>query len=233
LPEQAARSRPKAAQSQKAIDEVVQQKQTAEAAIAELRQSLRQERDRTEAMARDLASARRTMDGGVTVGRSADSYVVPVTQAVKTAVTEPPKAAEVSHEIAAPDRAARGGEAWIISETTSPVDYTPIVTATAFSRGGSDGSLMQLAIYCRRGRTELVLSGPALSNGGADYTISYRVNDGQPVQLAARLPSFGTGAAFPGDVVHLLQSLPEEGHIAVRITTRSGAAPDAFFCLAD
>ena len=83
-----------AAQSQKAVDEAVQQKQTAEAAIADLQQLLQQERDRTEAMARDLASVRRTMDVRVTAGRSADSDVVHVTQAVKTAVTEPSKAAE-------------------------------------------------------------------------------------------------------------------------------------------
>ena len=83
-----------ATQSQKAVDEAVQQKQTAEAAIADLQQLLRQERDRTEAMARDLASVRRTMDGRVAAGRSADNDVVHVTQAVKTAVTEPPKAAE-------------------------------------------------------------------------------------------------------------------------------------------
>ena len=44
-------------------------------------------------MARDLATVRRTMDGRVTVGRSADSHVVQ-TQTVKTATTEPPKAAE-------------------------------------------------------------------------------------------------------------------------------------------
>jgi hypothetical protein len=61
-----------------------------------------------------------------------------------------------------------GGDNWIVSETTSPVNYTPIVTATASSRGGPDGSLMKLAIYCRGGRTELVVSGPAVSRGGAD-----------------------------------------------------------------
>ena len=137
----------------------------------------------------------------------------------------------LSRDIAAPVRAAPGGDNWIISETTSPVNYTPIVTATAFSRGGSDGSLMRLAIHCRGGRTELVVSGPAVSTGGMDYTISYRVNDGQPVQLPAASPSFGTGAAFTGDIVRLLQSLPEDGHIAVRITTRSGAAQDGHFLL--
>jgi hypothetical protein len=110
----------------------------------------------------------------------------------------------LSRDIAPPDRSVRGGDNWIISETTSPVNYTPIVTATAFSRGGSDSSSMQLSTHCRGGRTELVVSGPAVSGGGADYTISYRVNDGQPVQLAAGSPSFGLGAAFTGDVVRLL-----------------------------
>lgn len=137
----------------------------------------------------------------------------------------------LSREIAPPDRSVRTGDNWIISETTSPVNYTPIVTATAFSRGGTDGPPMQLSIHCRGGRTELVISGPAVSSGGTDYAISYRINDGQPVQLAAGPASFGTGVAFPGDVVRLLQSLPEEGHIAVRTSNRSGAAQDGHFFL--
>jgi hypothetical protein len=90
---------------------------------------------------------------------------------------------------------------------------------------------MQLSIQCRGGRTELVVAGSAVSRSSADYAISYRINDGQPVQLAAGSPSFGTGAAFTGDVVRLLQSLPEEGDIAVRLSTRTGAAQDGHFLL--
>ena len=90
---------------------------------------------------------------------------------------------------------------------------------------------MQLSIHCRGGRTELVVAGPAVSRSGADYIISYRVNDDQPVQLAAGSPSFGTGAAFTGDIVRLLQSLPEDGHIAVRLSARAGAAQDGHFLL--
>ena len=138
---------------------------------------------------------------------------------------------KLSREIAAPDHAAQAGDNWVISETTSPVNYTPIVTATSLSRGDSDGSLRRLTIYCRGGRTELVVTGPAVSTASADYAISYRVNDSQPVQLVAGRPSFGAGAAFTGDVVRLLQSLPEEGYIAVRITTRSGAAHEGRFLL--
>ena len=122
---------------------------------------------------------------------------------------------KLSRKIAPPDRPAPNDN-WIVSETTSPVDYAPMVVATTFSRGGPDGSSMQLAIHCRGGRTELVVAGPAI-HSGEDYAISYRINDDQPVQLAAGPPSFGTGAAFTGDVVRLLQSLPEQGDFAVRL----------------
>jgi len=151
----------------------------------------------------------------------------------------------LSRDIAVPDRAAGSGDNWIISETTSPVNYMqlrmprtrgspssrPMVTATASSRGGPDGSSMRLAIHCRGGRTELVVSGPAISRRGSEYSITYRVNDDQPLQLPASSPSFGAGAAFTGDIVRLLQSLPEEGHIAVRISPRGGAGQDGHFLL--
>jgi hypothetical protein len=138
----------------------------------------------------------------------------------------------LSRDIAGePDRPARGGGNWMISETTSPIDYTPIVTAVAFSRGGSDGSLMPLAIYCRGGRTELVVEGPAIAGKGDEYAISYRIDDNDPVQVVAGRPSFGTGAAFKGDIVRLLQSLPEEGSITVRISPRTGATREGNFSL--
>src|SRR3954464_5203446 len=76
-----------------------------------------------------------------------------------------------------------GRDNWIVSETTSPVDYSPIVTATASSGDGSSGPAMQLSVQCRGGRTELAVAGPAIPRSSADYAISYRINGGQPVQL--------------------------------------------------
>lgn len=131
-------------------------------------------------------------------------------------------------EPAAPPPAS---DAWVVSETTSPVDYSPIVTATASSRETAASALTQLSILCRGGRTEMVVAGPALSAGGTDYELSYRLNNGQPVRLsAARTPS-GTGVAFRGDVVSLLQSLPDEGALAIRLAARSGAAHEGQFSL--
>jgi hypothetical protein len=137
---------------------------------------------------------------------------------------------KLSRAIASPDRPSPADDNWIVSETTSPVDYTPIVTATASSRG-STGALMQLFIRCRAGRTELVVAGPAVSRSSEEYAISYRINDDQPVQLAASSPSFGTGAAFTGDVVRLLQSLPEEGGLTIRLSARTGVAQEGYFLL--
>ncbi|MDO8980325.1 MAG: hypothetical protein Q7V17_13940 [Afipia sp.] len=136
---------------------------------------------------------------------------------------------KLSRDIASPPRSAPEGNTWIVSETTSPVDYAPIVTATSSSRGFSNNSSMELSIHCRGGRTELVITGPAVSRAGEEYTISYRINDDQPVQSTARSPTFGGGAAFRGDVVHLLLSLPEEGGIAVRLSSRDGATHDGYF----
>jgi hypothetical protein len=90
---------------------------------------------------------------------------------------------------------------------------------------------MQLSIYCRNGRTELVVAGPAISGRGGDYTMLYRVNGDQPVQAAAGAPSFGTGVAFKGDVVGLLQSLPEEGEVTVRLSPRTGVAREGNFSI--
>jgi hypothetical protein len=77
-----------AKQFKQADEEAVQLKQAAESAMAELRQSLQQERDRTEAMARDLESARRTIDERAALEHSANSQsIAQATQAVEAAAS--------------------------------------------------------------------------------------------------------------------------------------------------
>ncbi|RYE72641.1 MAG: hypothetical protein EOP19_30265 [Hyphomicrobiales bacterium] len=133
--------------------------------------------------------------------------------------------------VTVPRRPPGDADGWIVSETTSPIDYTPIVTATVLADGHAGDALKQLSIHCRGGRTELVLGGPAASEGGADYVLSYRLDGGQPVQVAAGRPAHGTGVAFRGDVVGLLLSLPNEGGIAIRLGMRAGAVHDGYFSL--
>jgi hypothetical protein len=119
---------------------------------------------------------------------------------------------------------------WVISQTMSPLDYSPIATATISSREDTGGSAMQLSVRCRDGRTEIAVTGAAVSGRGDDYSISYRINGGQPMQIAAA-PAFGGGVAFRTDASALIQSLPGEGELAVHLSPRVGASRDASFSL--
>lgn len=121
---------------------------------------------------------------------------------------------------------------WIVSETTSPVDYAPIITASTFSsQAGASGQPMQLSVRCRAGRTELIVGGPNSPGSGKDYAITYRIDDKPPVPLAGARPSSGTGVAFPGDTVRILQTLPDQGELVIQIVQRGGAAQEGRFLL--
>jgi hypothetical protein len=129
--------------------------------------------------------------------------------------------------------AAPAADNWLVSETTSPLDYTPVAVATASSSDGPDGATMQLSIQCRGGRTDLAIGGPSLSLRADGYVVSYAVNDGQPVVVAAGTPASGSGVAVRGDVVSLLASLPDRGDIAFRVASRQqGATLEGRYALA-
>jgi hypothetical protein len=129
-------------------------------------------------------------------------------------------------------RAAPAADNWIVSQTTSPIDYSPVAVATASYSGGPDGATMQLSIQCRGGRTDLVIGGPTLTRRGEDYVVSYGVNDGQPVMVAAVTPASGSGVAIRADVVRLLATLPDRGEIIFRATARQGATLEGRYALA-
>jgi len=113
-------------------------------------------------------------------------------------------------------------ESWIFSETASPVDYSPVVIASATAGGASDGSGLKLSIACRGGNTSLALTAPGILPAGERYTVSYAVDGGAPTMLPAAAAPFGTGVAVVTDVVRLLVSLPARGEIAFRIVGRPG-----------
>jgi hypothetical protein len=119
---------------------------------------------------------------------------------------------------------------WIVSETTSPVDYSPVIVATTRSQGDAEGSAMELSIYCRNGRTYLVLAGDAIAGRTEQYAISYRINGDTPVQAGAGSALFG-GIALQGDVINLLRSLPDEGALTIQLSARAGPSREGIFSL--
>jgi hypothetical protein len=111
-------------------------------------------------------------------------------------------------------------ENWIVSETTSPIDYSLVVIATAIARVASDGSVMKLSIACRGGTTSLVLGIAGALPAGDGFAVSYALDGGSPTTLAAIAAPSGTGMAVGGDVAHFLTSLPPQGEIAFRLVGR-------------
>ena len=140
----------------------------------------------------------------------------------------PPQAGPAASQATTPGQVPPADN-WIVSETTSPVDYTPIAVATA-QAAGADGATVQLSISCRGGRTELIASGPTAPRP-EDYTVAYSVNCGPPSPVATAAPVSGQRAAFRVDVARLLRSLPDAGEISVRISTRQGAVREGAFAL--
>jgi hypothetical protein len=138
------------------------------------------------------------------------------------------RAATSSTSAAAPAPASAPQPAqstWIVSETHSPVDYSPVVIATASTPD------LQLSIQCRGGRSEMVVAGPRLARHADKHAVSYSVNDAPPVAIAAGPSIWGSGLAVGGDVPRFLMTLPERGEVAFRVAGLQTEALEGRFAL--
>lgn len=142
----------------------------------------------------------------------------------------PPAAAAIPPPTPAPAAAPTAGK-WIVSETRSPIDYSPVAIATAASGTGPDG-VLQLSIQCRGGRSEMVIRSAPLMRRAEDHVVSYAVNDAPPVTVTSGLSLSGSGIGLKGDVAGFLMSLPAEGAIAFRVADRQGRTLEGRYDLA-
>jgi len=131
---------------------------------------------------------------------------------------------ELLQEVA-PDSTQPQGPNWIISETTSPVDYRPQITALTTARASLQDAPSSLAIHCRAQRTELTISTTGSWKQATDGVVKvvYRINQEPPVEQRWRAAEAGRSLAFPADVVGFLRSVPDSGQIVVKVY--AGIAP--------
>jgi len=131
---------------------------------------------------------------------------------------------ELLQEVA-PDAVQPQGPNWIISETTSPVDYRPQIAALTTARASSQDAPSSLAIHCRARRTELIVSttGSWKQATDGEVKVIYRINEEPPVEQRWRPAQTGKSLVFPGDVVRFLRSMPDSGQILVKVY--AGKAP--------
>ncbi len=89
--------------------------------------------------------------------------------------------------------------AWVVSETTSPVDYSPLITAVIRSTSSVKDAPSTLAVRCRGLRTELLLrtEGAWRAARGSEIQVDdYQINDQPFVRLPWAVSADGKTASY-------------------------------------
>jgi hypothetical protein len=122
---------------------------------------------------------------------------------------------------------------WIVSETMSPVDYSPMITATTSSQPVGKDAPAIFIIRCRGQRTDLLVNteGSWRASRGNELQVDLRVNDQPPVRMQWIASSDRRTAIFKDDAVRFLRSLPDGGRITVNVSDWQGMAHEASFQL--
>src|SRR5882672_8143224 len=141
-----------------------------------------------------------------------------------------------------PDRPARAVDSppkpadtnWIVSETTSPVDYTPLTTAAIRLPFSVKHAPNTLAIRCLGRHTELLVrtEGTWRASRTREVEVEYQINDQPLVRLAWTASADGKTAIYKDDAVGLLQSLPEGARLKINVLDGPDTSYEATFPLA-
>ena len=123
---------------------------------------------------------------------------------------------------------------WIVSETTSPIDYTPLITAAIRLPFSVKHAPNTLAIRCRGRRTELLVrtEGTWRGSRAGEVRVDYQINEQSLVRLAWTVSADGKTAIYKEDAIGLLQSLPEAARLKINVTDGPGDSHEATFQLA-
>jgi hypothetical protein len=123
--------------------------------------------------------------------------------------------------------------AWVVSETTSPVDYAPLTTAVINATSSVENAPNTLAVRCHQARTELQLrtEGAWRVTRAGEVQVDYGINDQPVVRLQWTVSPDGKTASYKGDAVGLLRSLPEGALLKISVFDWPGVGQGATFQL--
>ena len=123
---------------------------------------------------------------------------------------------------------------WIVSQTTSPIDYTPLIAVAIRLPFSVKHAPTTLAMRCRGGRTEFLVrtEGTWRASRAREVQVDYQINDQPVVKLAWTMSADGRTAIYKDDPVALLQSLPEGARLKINVRDEPGASHEAAFELA-
>jgi hypothetical protein len=131
-------------------------------------------------------------------------------------------------------RQARPPESrWVVSETTSPVDYSPLLTAVIRPMSGSPGGPVSLAVRCRGGQTALLIrtEGTWHATRKNALPVDFQINDQSTTRQTWTLSADARIATYAEDAVELLRSLPDGARLSVGVPDGTDAHQLATFLL--
>jgi hypothetical protein len=123
---------------------------------------------------------------------------------------------------------------WIVSETTSPVDYSPLVTAVVRSASNTTDGPNTLTVRCRGRHTELSIRRNETwgARPGNELLVDHQINDRPVVRQPWILSTDGKAATYKNDPVEFLRSMPEGATLKVAVAEKSNVHLAATFELA-
>src|SRR5882672_2221339 len=123
--------------------------------------------------------------------------------------------------------------AWVVSETTSPVDYSPLITAVIHATSSLKDAPNTLAVRCRGPRTELLLGteGTWRATRASEVHVNYQINDQPSIRLQWTVSADGKTVSYKDDAVGFLRSLPEGARLKINVFDRQGLGQEATFQL--
>jgi hypothetical protein len=130
------------------------------------------------------------------------------------------------------DRPARETD-WIVSETTSPIDYSPLLTAVIHSASEAKNGPNVLAVRCRAQHIEILIrtDGTWAVPRGNDLLVDYQINDQPVVRQPWTLSADGKTATYKLDPIELLRSIPEDATLKIAVAQQGDVRLEASFAL--
>jgi hypothetical protein len=123
---------------------------------------------------------------------------------------------------------------WVVSETTSPVDYSPLVSAVVRATSGENDGPNSFAVRCRAQRTEVSLatSGAWGVRRGNVLQVDYQIDDRPSIRQQWILATDGKTATYKDDAVELLRSMPDGAAVKIAVADKDNVRREATFQLA-
>ena len=151
--------------------------------------------------------------------------------------TPAPAAATAAVQPETPKPSAQRAKAvesrWVVSETMSPVDYRPFVTAVIRPTSSSPGGPVSLAVRCWGGQTELLIrtEGTWHATRRNALPVDFQINDQSTARQTWTLSADARIATYGSDPIELLRSLPDGAQLSIGVPDGTNARQQATFLL--